>query len=90
MSKILVTGSAGFIAGYVVAELLDRGHEVVGIDDYSKYGPTTKSYDDHERYRFIEGDCCDVELMTELASDCDHLLAGAAMIRSLVANRSYA
>ena len=36
MTTVLVTGSAGFIGGYVVKELLDRGHEVVGIDNYSK------------------------------------------------------
>ena len=39
MSKVLVTGSAGFIGGYVVEELLSRGHEVVGLDNFSKYGP---------------------------------------------------
>ncbi len=31
--KVLVTGSAGFIGGYVVEELLRRGHEVVGIEN---------------------------------------------------------
>ncbi len=36
--KILVTGSAGFIAGYLVEELLNAGHHVVGIDNFSKYG----------------------------------------------------
>jgi uncharacterized protein YbjT (DUF2867 family) len=30
MSKILVTGASGFIARYVIAELLKQGHEVVG------------------------------------------------------------
>ena len=38
MSKIVVSGSAGFIGGYLVQELLARGHEVVGIDNHSKYG----------------------------------------------------
>ena len=78
--KTLVSGSAGFIGGYVVEELLARGHEVVGIDNYSKYGKVVKSYDDHPRYQFVEGDARDTELMTELLSDCDHFIAGAALI----------
>lgn len=90
MSKVLVTGSAGFIAGYVVAELLERGHEVVGVDNFSKYGPATKSYDGHERYTFVEGDCRDVELMSELAGDCDHFIAGAAMIGGISYFHAYA
>jgi UDP-glucose 4-epimerase len=77
---VLVTGSAGFIGGYLVEELLGRGYDVVGLDNYSKYGPVRRSYDDHPRYRFVEGDARDVELMTRLARDCDHLVAGAAMI----------
>jgi UDP-glucose 4-epimerase len=78
--KILVTGSAGFINGYVVQELLGAGHEVVGIDNYSKYGPVARSYDQHPRYTFVRGDAKDVGLMKELASGCDQLLATAAMI----------
>jgi UDP-glucose 4-epimerase len=31
--KVLVTGSAGFIGGYIVQELLDQGIEVVGVDN---------------------------------------------------------
>ena len=80
MSRVLVTGSAGFIGGYVVEELLGRGHEVVGVDNSSKYGPVTKSYDDHPAYTFVEGDVRDVALMERLLDGCEHLVAGAALI----------
>lgn len=89
-SKVLVTGSAGFIGGYLVEELLSRGHHVVGIDNYSKYGKVTKSYDDSPDYTFVEGDCTDIELMTELASDCDHFIAGAALIGGISYFHAYA
>jgi nucleoside-diphosphate-sugar epimerase len=39
-----------------------------------------KSYDDHPRYFFVEGDARDTDLMTKLLSDCDHFVAGAALI----------
>lgn len=78
--KILITGSAGFIGGYLVQELLDNGHQVVGIDNYSKYGKVEKSYDDHPDYHFVEGDVKDVKLMKELIEDCDQVVAIAAVI----------
>ena len=78
--KILVTGSAGFIAGYLVQELLDNGHEIVGIDNYSKYGKVEKSYDSHPNYKLVVGDAKDVALMSDLISDCDQVIALAAMI----------
>lgn len=78
--KILVTGSAGFICGYLVEELLSRGHEVVGIDNYSKYGKVEKSYDNHPNYHFVEGDVKDVALMKTLVQGCDQLVGAAAMI----------
>lgn len=78
--KILVTGASGFVAGYLVPELLEAGHEVVGIDNFSKYGKIEKSYDKHPRYRLVEGDAKNVGLMKELVEGCDHVVALAAMI----------
>lgn len=75
-----MTGAAGFICGYLVPELLERGHEVIGIDDFSKYGRLVKSYDHHPRYRFVEGDTKDVGLLMRLAAECDQIVAAAAMI----------
>jgi nucleoside-diphosphate-sugar epimerase len=78
--KILVTGAAGFICGYLIQELLENGHEVVGLDNFSKYGRSVKSYEQHPCYRFVEGEAKDVGLMKELLSDCDQFVAAAAMI----------
>ncbi len=80
MPTVLVTGSAGFIGGYVVQELLRRGYSVIGVDNYSKYGRVTRSYDDDPNYRFVEADARDTDTLAELLVDCDHFIAGAAMI----------
>jgi UDP-glucuronate 4-epimerase len=37
MPEIIVTGAAGFIGSYVVAALLDRGEQVLGIDSLNSY-----------------------------------------------------
>ena len=88
--KILVTGSAGFIGGYVVERLLAEGHEVVGLDNLSKYGPVRKSYDAHPAYRFVEGDARDVGLLREHLRGCDHFIPGAAMIGGISYFHAYA
>ncbi len=90
MNKVLVSGSAGFIGGYVVQELLDRGDTVVGLDNFSKYGKTTKSYDSHPNYTFVEGDARDVGLLSRLLRDCDHFIAGAALIGGISYFHTYA
>ena len=90
MAKVLMTGSSGFIGGYVVDELLARGHEVVGIDNLSKYGKVLRSYDDNANFTFVEGDASDAALMTELLIDCDHLIAGAALIGGISYFHKYA
>lgn len=88
--KVLVTGSAGFIAGYLVQELLDEGYEVLGIDNFSKYGPIRKTYDSHPNYTFIEGDAKDVNLLKNMLEDCDQIIAGAAMIGGITYFHEYA
>lgn len=90
MNKVVVTGSAGFIGGYIVEELLRQGHQVVGVDNYSKYGSVAKSYDGNPNYELIVGDVQDVELMTRVLSDADHFIAGAALIGGISYFHTYA
>ncbi len=89
--KILVTGSEGFIGGYLVEELLRAGHEVVGVDNFSKYGKVDRAaHRDAGRYRLVEGDAKDAGLLKDLLRDCDHLVAGAAMIGGISYFHSFA
>ncbi|HLM06889.1 MAG TPA: NAD(P)-dependent oxidoreductase [Blastococcus sp.] len=87
---VLVSGAAGFIGGYVVEELLRRGYSVIGVDDHSKYGPVAKSYDDHPDYRLVVGDARDSGLLTDLLAECDHFIAGAALIGGISYFHAYA
>lgn len=88
--KILVTGSSGFVAGYLVEELLNNGYEVVGIDNFSKYGKVEKSYDNHPNYHFAQGDVKDTDLMKKLLSDCGQAVALAAMVGGIAFAHDFA
>jgi nucleoside-diphosphate-sugar epimerase len=90
MKNVVVTGSAGFIGGYLVEELLRTGYSVTGVDNFSKYGPVTRSYDSDPNYRLVPGDVRDTELMTGLLSDADHFIAGAALIGGISYFHTYA
>jgi UDP-glucose 4-epimerase len=88
--KVCVTGSAGFIMGYLVEELLRARHEVVGLDNFSKYGEASRSYEGHPGYKFVRGDAKDVDLLQRLLADCEVMVAGAAKIGGISYFHHYA
>ena len=88
--KILITGSSGFISGYLIEELLQNNHKIIGIDNYSKYGNIIKSYDKHPNYKFIKDDVKNVDLLTDLLKDCDQIVAAAAKIGGISYFHEYA
>ncbi|HIE98069.1 MAG TPA: NAD-dependent epimerase/dehydratase family protein, partial [Fuerstia sp.] len=52
MAKILVTGAAGFIGFHTATKLLDRGDEVVGLDNINDYYQVSLK---HDRLKQLEG-----------------------------------
>ncbi len=88
--KVLITGANGFLSGYLIEELLSHGHEIIGLDNYCKYGRVQKNYDNHPRYYFLEGDAKDTKLLKELIVDCDQFIALAAIIGGIPLFHEYA
>jgi UDP-glucose 4-epimerase len=65
MSRILVTGGAGFIGSHLAEELICNGHEVVVLDDLSG------GFVDNVPVgaRFVQGSILDVELINRLFTE---------------------
>ena len=80
MTKILVTGGAGYLGSILCERLLDAGHHVTVVDNLM-YGPcklfhlcTNPSFD------FVFGDARDEDLMRSLVNDADVLIPLAAIV----------
>jgi UDP-glucuronate 4-epimerase len=70
--KVLVTGSAGFIGFHTAKALLERGDEVVGLDNLNEYYDVTlklarlEKLKTYPRFKFVKLDLADREGMAEL------------------------
>jgi UDP-glucuronate 4-epimerase len=91
---ILVTGTAGFIGYHVARRLIERGDDVVGIDNLNDYyDPALKEarlrmLEPCERFRFVRADISDREAMEKLFAEhrpkrVVHLAAQAGVRYSL-------
>lgn len=82
MSKILVTGGAGFIGSNLCESLLQDGHEIVCLDNFStgfrkNVEPFQTQYPD--RFRLIEGDIRNMETCRQAVSGQEYVLHEAAL-----------
>jgi len=87
---VLVTGSQGFIGGYIVSQLLDKGYRVIGVDNYSKYGIVKRSHDSHPNFQLLNVDLSRSKPVYDIYTDIDYIIAGAAMIGGISYFHKYA
>src|SRR6201991_175176 len=83
MSKILVTGGAGFIGSHLSERLLANGHSVTVVDDLStgRRGNIAK-LESHPQFRLISGSITDQIVLTDAVRDVDvvyHLAAAVGV-----------
>src|SRR4051812_38635118 len=70
--KVLVTGAAGFVGFHTANRLLDRGDEVVGLDNLNDYYAVSLKEDRlallkaRDGFRFVRADLADREAMAGL------------------------
>lgn len=83
MSKSIVTGAAGFIGSHLVEALLNRGENVIGIDQFNDYyDPNLKrqnilQFKDHPAFQLVEGEIQTLDWQA-LLSDVDVIYHQAA------------
>jgi len=90
MRTILITGGAGFIGSNFIRHLLaTHDYRVINLDKLTYAGnlDNLRDIDSDARYRFVQGDICDAELVGRLMSEADavaHLAAESHVDRSLM------
>lgn len=98
--KVLVTGVAGFIGSFTAQRLLERGDDVVGLDNLNDYYDVSlkrarlERLERHARFRFVRADLADQAAILDLFAReqferVAHLGAQAGVRYSLQAPHSY-
>lgn len=74
--RILVTGSEGSLMQSVIPKLIQNGHSVIGVDNFSRYGKIERV----RNYELVIGDLTDTNLVDKITLNIDLIIQGAAII----------
>ena len=80
MSKVLVTGGAGFIGSHLTEALLKKGHSVRVLDDFSTGKRENLLYDEnYPSLEMVEGDIRDLAVCQKAMKGIEHVFHQAAL-----------
>jgi len=78
--KVLVTGVAGYIGSVLTNKLLDKGFEVIGIDNLLYGGESLLSIYNHPKFKFYKKDIRNIETIVSLVNEVDAVIHLAAIV----------
>ena len=87
--KVLVTGGAGFIGSHLCERLIEDGHVVTVIDNFSTgRASNLDSLRENTNFKFVEGSILDLSVLSRLVDDNDYVfhLAAAVGVFNIVNN----
>lgn len=79
-NTILVTGGAGYTGCLLVRKLLDRGHHVRVLDNFTYGSGGLDPLIGHERLEVVEGDISSIRDVVSAVKDVDAVVALAAIV----------
>lgn len=80
MGKILITGGAGFIGSNLTEYFLNKGYQVVCLDNFSTgHRHNIEPFFKNPDYKLIEGSICDLEVCRTAMENVDYVLHQAAL-----------
>ena len=80
MSKILITGGAGYLGSVLVPMLLEKGHEVVVLDSFLYKQTSLLGCCKYKNFSVIKGDCRDEETLKKALDGAEYIFPLAAMV----------
>ncbi len=80
MHRILITGGAGFIGSNLTEYFLNKGYNVVCLDNFSTgHRHNVEPFLENPNYKLIEGTICDLETCRKAVENVDYILHQAAL-----------
>lgn len=87
MTRVLITGGAGYIGSVLTPALLAKGYEVTVLDNFIFSQNSLMDCCQYEAFQVVRGDCRSEELIKKLVANVDTIIPLAALVGAPLCDR---